>query len=296
MDTLTRWRINGEIIASSISKEEMGQRVAKASGSIKTMSGIANNAAWQVVLHAYSCISGHALDPADPKGVRLLPPHPNFRHRVKQGFKQALDEFMAYERALIYSENNRLFCLADLTPEFRKRYGNISDREYYDYWCSTGAAAYVKTNGWINNLWNKYRLSLIHHHVPHAEMTAWAMTACASLRLAECIYLNNIEVCAKDLDIPRPLLVEIFGRLNVGRIADKWDAALKMLEPLTESYDLDETESKNIQFGLDQLSEQWTSMRTMTDALSDSTESYSEVFRTKGEQKKALRMIAEMRE
>ena len=42
--------------------------------------------------------------------------------------------------------------------------------------------------------------------------------------------------------------------------------------------------------------EQWTSTATMTDALAETTEAHDDVFRTKGEQKKALRQIAEMRE
>lgn len=275
---MDRYRINGEIVVTNLSREELGHRVAAAAGTIKTMCGIGNNAAWSCCLEV----------------MDKLKEHPNFRQRVKQGFKGAMEEFKAYERNLVYAQHNRLFHLADLTPEYRKRYGDISDREYYEYWCGTGATAYSQNKGWINNLWNKFRMSLIRHKVPNEDVTAWAMTACAMLRLAECIFTNNIGVCVADYDIPRALIEEIFGGLNLKRVADRWDAALTMLEPKTSGYDLDEDESKNIQFGLDQLMEIWTSTGTMHDALAETTEAYSEVFRTKGEQKKALRMIAEL--
>lgn len=279
METLTRWKVHGEIIASNLSKEEMGCRVAKASGTIKTMCGIANNAAWACCLEVMDKLKGH----------------PNFRHRVKKGFMGAMEEFNVYERNLVYAQHNRLFHLADLTPEYRKRYGNITDREYYEYWCGTGATAYAQNKGWINNLWNKYRLSLIRHKIPNEDATAWAMTAMAALRLAECIYRNNIDVCVQDYAIPKALLEEIFGGLNMKNVADRWDAALSLLEPKTEGYELDEDEVKNIQFGLDQLMEKWTDISTLCDALTETTQAYSEVFRTKGEQKKALRKIAEYR-
>lgn len=277
---ITRWKVNGQIIASELSREEMASRVGKSSALIKMMCGIGNNAAWACCLEA----------------MDQLRRHPRFRHRVKQVFKAAMEEFKAYERRLVYATENRLFHLDDLTPEYRKRYGNISDREYYEYWCSTGATAYSQKRMWAMNLWNKYRLSLIRHKVPNEGIVAWGMTADAALRLAQCIYENNIKVCACDYEVPQPLLEVIFGGLNVKRVADKWDAALMMLEPLTDTYELEDIEQKNIQLGLDQLMEEWTSMATAVDALTETTEAYDDVFRTKGEQKKALRQIAEMRD
>lgn len=277
---MTKWKVNGQIIATHLNSEELGHRVFKSSVLIKTMCGIGNNAAWACCLEA----------------MDQLRRHPNFRQRVKQAFKAAMEEFKAYERRLVYATENRLFHLDDLTPEFRKRYGNITDREYYEYWCATGATAYTQKRAWAVNMWNKYRLSLIRHKVPHEDKVAWGMAACACLRLAQFIYEQNIKVCAKDHEVPAQLLEAIFGGLNVKAIADKWDKALMLLEPKTEGYELEKIEVKNIQLGLDQLMEQWTSTATMTDALAETTEAYDDVFRTKGEQKKALRQIADMRE
>lgn len=276
---LTKYNINGKVIAVTYSRETLANKVAAASSVIKSMCGIANNAAWACCLEA----------------MDALRQHPNYRHRVKKSFNDAMEEFKAYERNLIYAERNRLFHVADLTPQYRKRYGDITDREYYEYWSSTGATAYYRNKGWVLNLWNKYRISLLQHKVPHEEQLAWAMTACATLRLAECVYDNELDVCVEVHDVPKELISEIFGGLNVQRIADRWQTALTMLEPKAEDYELDEDEQKNIQFGLDQLMECWTSEATICNALTETTEAYGEVFRTQGEQKKALRMIAQMR-
>ncbi len=277
---LTKWKVHGEIMVSNLSREDMANRVSAASALIKTMCGIGNNAAWSCCLEA----------------MDHLRQHPNFRHHVKKGFNAAMEEFKQYERRLVYANENRLFHLGDLTPEFRKRYGNISDREYYDYWCSTGATAYAQKRTWAVNLWNKYRLSMLHHGVPHEDIVAWGMVGSASLRLAQCIYENNIEVAVQDHGIPKPLLEVLFGGLNIKTVADRWDAALPLIEPRTNGYELDDAEVLNIQLGMDQLAEEWTSMATMTDALTESTEAYNEIFRTQGEQKKALRLIAEMKD
>lgn len=277
---MIKLNIKGQVVMIPMTQDELTERVAKASAFIKTMTGIGNNAAWSCCLEA----------------MDYLRKHPRFRQKVKQQFKSAMEAFKDYERQLIYTSENRLFHLDDLTPEFRKRYGNITDREYYEYWCATGATAYTQKRAWAVNVWNKYRLSLIRHKVPHEEKVAWGMAACACLRLAQYIYEQNIKVCAKDYEVPAQMLEAIFGGLNVKAIADKWDKALMLLEPKTEGYELEKIEAKNIQLGLDQLMEQWTCTATMTDALAETTEAYDDVFRTKGEQKKALRQIADMRE
>ena len=277
---MLRINVHGELMAVQMTQVELTERVAKVAGLVKTVTGIGNNAAWAACLDA----------------MDQLKKHPQFRHLVKREFNGALLDFKAYERQLIYTETNRLFCVADLTPEYRKRYGNITDREYYDYWAATGSTAYTQKRQWMTNLWNKFRLSLIGHKVPNPDVVAWGMAADACLKLAVCIYDNAVKVGVEDFGIPKQLLDAIFGDLNVSTIEKRWDRALMMLEPFTETYDLTELEQKNIQLGLDQLQEEWTSCTTLRGALSETTEAYEEVFRTKGEMKKALRFIEAIRE
>ena len=277
---MNKFRIRGEIVAVNMSQEELSARVGRGSAFIKTSVGIGNNAAW-------ACCQ-EALD--------HLRQHPNFRHRVKHGFMSAMEAFKAYERGLIYATENRLFHLDDLLPEYRKKYGDITDREYYEFWCGTGVDAYHKKHVWVMNLWNKFRLSLIAHKVNNAEIVAWGMTADATLKLATCIYENSIVTCVEDYNVPRQLLEAIFGGLKIVDIEKRWDNALALIEPFTATYDLTEQEQKNIQHGLDQLQEEWTSIATLKDSLLDAIDAYDDVFRTKGEMKKAKRHVAEMAE
>ena len=267
------------MVAVNTSRPELHKRVARAAALIKTMTSIGNNAAWACCLEA----------------LGFIRKHPRYRQLVKRGFEDAMDAFVAYEHRLIYTETNRLFHVADLLPEYRKRYGDITDREYYEFWASTGATLYAKKRQWATNLWNKFRLSLIAHGVPHEDLVAWSMTANACLKLAVCIYENSIKVCVNDYQIPNALLVEIFGQLNISTIDKKWSNATMLLEPMTELYDLTEAEQRNIQLGLDQLQEEWTGLAAITGSLTDIIEAYDELFRTKGEQRKALRQVADMR-
>lgn len=277
---MLRINIRGERLALPMTQGELTNRVAKVAGLVKTMTGIGNNAAWQ------ACIDAN----------EQLKKHKRYRHSVKQGFTDTLKAFQSYERRLVYAEANRLFSVSDLTPEYRKRYGNISDREYYDYWAATGTTAYYQKRQWMTNLWNKFRLSLIGHNVPDPGTVAWGMAADACLKLAVCIYENAVKVGVEDYGIPRQLLDAIFGDLRISEIEKRWDRALMMLEPFTSTYELNEQEQRNIQLGLDQLQEEWTSCATLREALSETTESYADVFRTKGEMKKALRYIETIRE
>lgn len=277
---MIKMKAKGEIFALEMTESELADAVAKAAGLTKTMTGIGNNAAWAAALEA----NDH------------LRHHPRFRHSVKKGFTDALEAFKTYERTLVHTQENRLFSVSDLTPEYRKRYGNISDREYYDFWAATGTTAYTNKRVWMTNLWNKFRVSLINHKVPNPDIVAWGMAASACIKLAVCIYDNSLKVGVEQYKVPMPLLDAIFGGLRLSEIEKKWDRALAQLEPFTETYDLNETEQRNIQNGLDQLQEEWTSCATLRNALSETTEAYEEVFRTKGEMKKTLRLIGEIRE
>lgn len=64
------------------------------------------------------------------------------------------------------------------------------------------------------------------------------------------------------------------------------------LAPESINYKLDDVEERNIELGLLQLQEAWLDTNTLYDSVSDAVDDYDEVFRTKGEQKKALREIA----
>jgi succinate dehydrogenase/fumarate reductase flavoprotein subunit len=66
-----------------------------------------------------------------------------------------------------------------------------------------------------------------------------------------------------------------------------------MTEPL--HYELEDVETRNINHGIIQLAETWANPDYMYDSVSESLPDFEEIFRTKGEMKKALRNIEEVR-
>jgi arsenate reductase-like glutaredoxin family protein len=63
----------------------------------------------------------------------------------------------------------------------------------------------------------------------------------------------------------------------------------------TLNYALDPVEDKNIEMGIVQLAETWVNPDYIYDSISETLPEYEEIFRTKGEMKKALRNLEEVR-
>lgn len=261
-----------------MTEEELNRRIMLGSAIIKTMTGIGNNSAWAACLEALDHIRQH----------------PRYRHEVKRAFNAVIEEFRAYERNLLLGMKNRLFHVADMTPESRKRYGNITDREYFDYWCASGATIYSNKREWLVNLWNKYRIYLENHKIEQPEIIAWAMAAGMTLKLALSIYESGCTVVAEQ--VPRVVVRVVFAKLSMQRVSDAWDKAMSTLEPRVLNPVYTEFEKKNIQHALDDLEDQWTLTENLVGALCDTTEAFDEIFRTKGEQKKAMRLIASLKD
>lgn len=258
---------------------QTAQKMAKAAGVVKLICGVANNAAWMVVLDGYD------------KARRCQ----RYRHEVKRAFKMAIEAWHDYERNLIYARENRMFHLADMSEQSRKTYGDITDREYYDFWASVGGPAYQKTHPLITSLWNKHRLSLLNHGVDDAANVAWVLTAQATLELAEQLYEKAIIECKRGYQLPERLLRNVFSQFSLKHVSEAWRKALMLLAPDSQ-YELSSLERRNIELGLTQLCEAWLDPSLLYNSTMQSVEDYKEIFRTKGEHKKAMREIADVRD
>lgn len=248
------------------------------SGVFKLYCAVGNNAAWMACLDAHDKIKQHR----------------NYRHRVKQLFKLTLEEFHAYERNLLHATRNRMFHLGDLQPEARKKYGNITDRDYYEMWVGVGATAYQKTRPMITSLQNKYRLSLISHGIAQPDIMAWAIAGQACLELACEIYKGAVDVAAEQHGVPRKVSNEVFGGLNLRKVADSWRMARIALDPAADAWEVEGIEKRNIDLGMEQLQDTWLNPHIVNGSVAETTEDYEEIFRTKGEMKKVLKYIAEV--
>lgn len=264
--------------------DEARQQTARASAVVKLVCGVANNAAWLVMLDGYD----HA------KQCK------RFNQSVKGGkvswmFKQAITEFHNYERRLIHSNENCMFHVSDMNEDTRRKYGDISDQEYYEFWKGMGGIAYQQTRPMITSLWNKYRISLLSHNAIDAEHVAWVMTAQATLDLAVAMYGHALKEAQTGFNLPRKLVEYVFGKFSLKRVSKAWMRAMTTLAPEIITANLDSVEEKNIELGLEQLTSAWLNPDLLYSSAYGAVEDYDEVFSTPGFQKKALKEIETVR-
>lgn len=266
--------------------EEIVRAVGNAASIFKLVCGVGNNAAWVVMMEGYD----HARR---CKAFRRILPG---GHTVGWYFRRAVNDFNQYERHLLTTQTNRMFHVADMSDDVRRKYGNISDAEYYEFWKGVGGVAYAKTKQLITSLVNKYRVSLVQHDVRDAEHVAWVMTAQAALDLAGAMYESAMKECEKGMELHRKVLDEVFSQFSLKTISKDWMRALILLAPETDLVKLSDVEERNIELGLQQLMEAWLDPELLYSSASGAVDDFKEIFATKGFVKKVQREIAEVRD
>lgn len=268
-----------------MNNQELQRAIGNAAAVTKLVTGVGNNAAWLVMLDGYDAARRCRGFKRSMKGG----------HMVGWYFKHAVNLFHDYERNLLRASTNRMFHLADMNENVRRKYGDITDDEYYEFWKGVGAVAYAKTKPMITSLWNKYRLSLQSHNIKDAEHIAWVMTAQAALDLAGAMYESAMKESEAGYKLPRRMLDQVFSQFSLRRVSKAWMKALMLLAPDTEPLKLDPIEEKNIDLGLQQLMEAWMEPELLYSSTSGAVEDYEEIFATKGFKKKVLREIADIK-
>ncbi len=263
---------------------EMAVAFAQASALVKTTVGVGNNAAWMACLDAFDHIRQH----------------PAYRHKVKAAYKRCFAALKAYERGLVHASKNRFFHLDDMAPETRKIYGDITDREYYDFWAAFGYTAYQDNYPFYTCLVNKLRLAYLNHGEQFSDILAWSTAAGLCLDMASEIYASAIRRCTeaeewKHIGIPRKGWETVFSSFDISHVARLWTDAHRLLSGRDE-FLLDPTEKHNVDMGYRQLAEKWLDEETLFGSRIKTCDDYAEVFRTNGERKKAQRQFAEMRD
>ena len=266
--------------------EEIVRAVGNAASIFKLVCGVGNNAAWVVMMEGYD----HARR---CKAFRRSLPG---GHTVGWYFRRAVNDFNQYERLLLTTQTYRMFHVADMSDDVSRKYGNISDAEYYEFWKGVGGVAYDKTKPLITSLVNKYRVSLVQHDVRDAEHVAWVMTAQAALDLAGAMYESAMKECEKGMELHRKVLDEVFSQFSLKTISKDWMRALILLAPETDPIKLSDVEERNIDLGLQQLMEAWLDPELLYSSASGAVDDFKEIFATKGFVKKVQREIAEVRD
>lgn len=272
---------------NSRDRKELERAFASAAGLMKQIMGVANNAAWLVALDARDCLSALPSWNRTAKGGRT----------VAQGFKRVFDAFHAYERKLIYG-GIRFFDLADMPERTRKMYGNVSNREYYDFWAAIGASSYQRTRPLVTSLWNKYRLALIRGGIDDstAETAAWGMCAEACLNSAVVIYHQCIRMVHENFHLPLSVLEPNFQPFCLKDIVKLWDDAMQAALPSIFKVEISNTDAANINDGIRQVMEAWTNGDDIYDDMEQTLEECGEdVMKTKGYIKKAIDDVEQLR-
>ena len=143
---------------------------------------------------------------------------PQYRQGVKKAFKAALQEFKEYEQRLLYASNMRMFHVDDMPASVRKSFGEMSDRQFFEFWQGIGSSTYEKARPFIGSLQNKYRLSMEKHGMRDADRSAALITTLAGLRITEQIFDIFVEEAAKGNKLPPEFVRLVFGRLSMKRI------------------------------------------------------------------------------
>ena len=272
---------------------KMCELVNQTSGLVKTTVGTGNNAAWMACLDALDQIRKHPRYRRGLKGGGT----------VKSEFKHCFDMLKAYERQLLFSDENRFFHVADMEPETRKIYGpDFTDRQYYDFWAAFGFKAYQSTKPFFTSLVNKLRLAYLGHGVPYPDIMGWASAAECALDIAVKIWESAIRSCdtlqqqCTHLNIREEQWRYLYKDFNLKAVADYWERSVNDLAGVPPTFQLTETEHRNIQAGYDQLAEMWLDADTLFGSRIETAQDFAEIFRTNGEMKKAMRSFGEMRD
>ena len=257
-------------------REQLESVLAHLAGVVKQIIGVPNNMAQVAMMNARD----------------QLKKHPRYRHQVKKAFNDAFAAFDKYERVLLNPTGARYFHMDDMPEVIRKKYGNITDREYYEFWQNVGWSVYSQHRNFITCLDNKFKLSLQSHDVAHAELLCQGLTAEQILHIASVRYEELIKEIQKDTALPPKFLNIFFKCFDITPVWQRWEKAMEML---VGNFPLTETESKNIEQGISQLYDIIRTVENTIDGIRKSTDDYSEIFRTKGELKKVQKEIADYR-
>lgn len=271
--------------ANSKAVSDLELCMAQYSGFFKMMTGAANSAAISIARDCHDHVKRHPL----------------YRHRVKQLFRAALiDEYKSYHRRLMDPRPGapRFFDVSAMLPSARKKYGAMTDQQYFEFWEGTGALPYQKSQPLVRSLWNKFRLSMEARGVVDADLVAWGCVGATVLELAVTVWQCSLRSVHEALEGRRTLkyLEGFFAPLSISRISAAWQVALTALSPEASSLDLDANEERNVALGVKQLQDLWKSPDLPFDATIQAVEDFTDdIFATKGQAKKVVLELSEIR-
>jgi hypothetical protein len=115
------------------------------------------------------------------------------------------------------------------------------------------------------------------------------MTAMTALVLAGTLYDDTLTACVRDLRIPKEVMQMVFRQLSPHPIRSKWQRSMSLL--IKDNYELLPDEQRDIDLGVQQLSEKWRDPQLQSDSILATVQDYPEVFRDKKTQQKVISQV-----
>lgn len=278
-------------------QRELERLVGQISGFVKMMMGVADNVAITVMRHANDQIIDRRSD--DDYKVKPRQAHPGYRQQAKRSMREAMDEVVRWRTRLLYPSQGelRFFCVADMPEEARRKYGAMTDQEYFEFWTATGAGAYQRSLPLVRSLWWKFAKSMEQHGVRASEQTAWGLTALTVLQLAVETFDRSMRSVNEAMEgrLSADFMERIYRPFSLRRVCDLWQQGLIALSPETATYKLTSAEERNIELGVEQLRELWISPTTPFESLAGAVNDYDELFASKSVRRSVLSDINQMR-
>lgn len=277
---------------------DLEMAVARCSGFVKMMAGVANKTSLTIMHEALDRIADRRSDESYME--RAWQPHPCYRHKVKKLFAKSVAEEAAYRRRLLYPATGEVsfFHLDDVPEEVRRVYGAITDQQYFEFWEGIAGPVYQKSEPLVRSLQHKFLKSFQHNGMEAASQVAWGMTALASLALAVKIWQHTVDAAREIVGyrITSATLHRVYHCFSLERVAVAWEQALTAMEPGVAAFKMNDFDGRNIELGIRQMEELWTSADMPYDATLKAVEDYEEMFATQGMRKKVMCDLATARD
>ena len=278
-------------------QRELERLVGQMSGFVKMMMGVADNVALTVMKDAMDRIQDVRSKESYEERPRRV--HPGYRFRAKGLLMDAEREAARWRTRLLYPSQGelRFFCVADMPEEARRKYGAMTDQEYFEFWTATGAGAYQRSLPLVRSLWWKFAKSMEQHGVRASEQTAWGLTALTVLQLAVETFDRSMRSVNEAMEgrLSADFMERIYRPFSLRRVCDLWQQGLVALSPETATYKLSSAEERNIELGVEQLRETWIDPTTPFESLAGAVRDYDELFASKSVRRSVLSDINQMR-
>jgi len=258
--------------------EKFKQAVAEVLSNLKLFYGSWNNSLYLHMGDALMKLKPIVTEKADKKLV-----------------EKVWDEWKAYERMLKHSDV-KFFDLSTLKEETRKHIGeNMTNNDYFDFWCAQGGKPYQMTLPLIGCLTNKYRLILEANKVKDASNKAPMMTVLCLLNSQLDMHEESVTVAHKALGVRFKDMKAALLPFCLQRVRDAWWHLMRHIIPELREITPTEAEERNVQLTKDQLEELMSSNDFIFGGMENATQAYDEFFSSSEIQKQTLEELESVR-